>query len=440
MIAPARRAAFDALVAVEAGSADLGSALAAARRHLRDPRDVALALELASGTLRRRGSIDYQLATRVKRPLTRLDRAVVSSLRLGAYQVLYLTRQPPAAVVNDAVNLVRAAGATSAAGLVNAVLRALVREREALSWPARPPTTGAAADRQTLVAWLAVVHSHPEWLVARWVDRWGPEAAERWLAFDNEPGPLCLAPNRTLVDRRALGAALDAEGVRTTPTGTAAHGLLALAGRPLETRAYREGLFVVQDEAAQVVVAELAPPPGSRVLDLCAAPGGKTVALAADVGPGGLVVACDVRQGRLGVLGATLARCRIANARPVQVPAAGALPFRDGSFDAVLVDAPCSGLGTLRRDPDIRWRRTEADLPAMAARQRALLGAAAPLVRRGGRLTYSTCSSEPEENQAVAGAFLAAHPAFRLVAERETLPFRDGLEAFYAATFEARCV
>jgi len=186
----------------------------------------------------------------------------------------------------------------------------------------------------------------------------------------------------------------------------------------------------VQDEASQLIATLARVGPGQRVLDLCASPGGKTIALGAS---GSHIVACDVRPRRVRLLKATLARAGLQTVRIVQVPASGGLPFSGGAFDLVLVDAPCSGLGTLDRDPDVRWGRQAHDLERFARQQRQLLHEAARLVRPGGTLVYATCSGESEENEWVVGAFLPDHPAFRLAREHRTLPPDDGLEAFYGA-------
>ena len=430
MIATARVAAFDALREIEARHLDLGEAVARVRQPLADERDRALLLELVSGTLRMRAAIDFQLASRVTRSLAKLDEAVRIVLRMSGFQLLYLSRIPASAVINDAVELTRRAGKSSAAGLVNAVLRALARDREQLTWPAVPPPDAPVA---AVAEYLAVVQSHPSWLVARWVERHGRDATERWLAFNNQAPALCLVPNRTLVSREALAEELRADGVATEPTARAPHGLHVVSGHPLATRAFREGRFLVQDEASQLIAALVDPPRGGRVLDLCASPGGKTLSLIADVGGQGLVVAADVRPHRLRVLAGTLARCRAARARVIHIPAEGALPLRDTSFDTVLIDAPCSGLGTVRRDPDIRWRRSSEDLPRFAAAQLKLLDRACGLVRAGGTLIYSTCSSEPDENEDVVAAFLRTHADYSERRTHQTLPFRDGLEAFYGA-------
>ena len=421
MIAPARLAAIDALRAVDEEPIDLGEAIARARQPLRDERDRALLLEMVSGTLRMRGALDYQIGQRASRPLAKLDAAVLRVLRLSAFQLLYLSRLPASAVINDAVEMTRRAGKTSAAGLVNAVLRKLSREREQLQWPDD----------------LAVVHSHPRWLVDRWIARHGRDAAERWLQFNNRAAALCLAANRILTTREALAAELHAAGVTTAPTARARNGLHVLEGHPLNLDAFHEGRFIVQDEASQLIGELVDVTAGARVLDLCASPGGKTLTLSHTVGESGSVIACDVRPHRIRLLRRTVTRCRLPNTQVVHISVDGPLPFRDRSFDAVLIDAPCSGLGTVRRDPDIKWRRSEDDLQRFAAAQLLLLERAAALVSPGGLIVYSTCSSEPEENAQVVDRFLRAAPSFRLERTHETLPFRDGLEAFFGAVLRS---
>jgi 16S rRNA (cytosine967-C5)-methyltransferase len=440
MIAPARAAAYQALRQV--ATADLGETLLRTRDPLDDPRDRALTTDLVTGTLRWRGAIDYQLAHASGKALARLDPEVLDVLRLGAYQLLYLDRVPASAIVNDSVNLVKAARRQSAAPFVNAVLRRLARERSGLSWPSRHRT----------IEYLSIVHSHPEWLVKRWVDRYGADVAEAWVRFNNVPPMLTLAANRARIGRDALAARLGDEGVTTEPTRLAPHGLRVTGGRALTSVSFTAGLCIVQDEASQLIAEVVAARAGHRILDVCAAPGGKTVALAAQAGVAGSVVAADVRWRRMRLLQATLARCRVANAHPVQISQRAALPFHDGAFDAVLVDAPCSGLGTIRRDPDIKWKRASEDLVALARAQLALLHRVARAVRPGGRLVYSTCSSEPDENEAVARAFLADARDFtlqplntlhHLAADVRALatpdgyfrtdPARDRLEAFFAA-------
>jgi 16S rRNA (cytosine967-C5)-methyltransferase len=443
--APARQAAFRVLRAIASGRVDLGEALSRVRDPLVDPRDRGLATELATGTLRWRGAIDYQLQRLSSKPLARLDAAVLEALRLGAYQILHLERAPVSAVVNDSVDLVKRAGVRSAAGFTNAVLRRLARERGTLPWP----------DRTDLLAHLSIVHSHPTWLVQRWIDRYGLSSTERWLRFNNRPPSLTLATNRLLGTREQLATRLRLEDVVTAPTPIAPHGLTVSSGRPLASAAFRDGYVIVQDEASQIIPELLGAANGHCLLDACASPGGKTIAAAAQCGARGLVVATDVRHRRVELLARTIERCRASNVRVVMIGAASPLPFRHGVFDRVLIDAPCSGLGTIRRDPDIRWRRHPGDLKALAHAQLDLLQRVRPLVAPAGSIVYSTCSSEPEENEEVVSAFLEGAGDFEAVPVTslglspavEVMQTSDGylrtspthdLEAFFGAVLHRR--
>lgn len=449
MTAPARTAAYHALRAVTADAQDLPVALAQSRRSLSDERDRALAAEIVTGTMRWLRSLDFLIEHFAGRRIAKIDREVLAILRLSVYQLLHLDRVPAAAVVDDAVDLTRAARKPSATGFVNAVLRTLLRQRSRLPLPARPQS---ADDRAAQLAYLGITHSHPDWLVSRWLDRHGFDASEAWVRFNNTTPGLTVRVNtlRTTVDE-AMRVLAD-DGIETERVQYAPDGLMVTEGNPL--RRPQDGLAVVQDEASQLVPFLVNAQPGERVFDLCASPGGKTLALAAAVQDQGLVVASDVRARRIDLLRDTIAASGARSVRVLQVGTAGALPFGP-VFDRVLVDAPCSGLGTIRRDPDIRWRREEADLAALAARQVDLLGRAAATVRPGGRLVYATCSSEPDENDNVVERFLAARPEFALVDPRpevpepirpliddrglfRTLPFRDGLEAFFAAALQKR--
>jgi len=449
MIAPARVAAYDILLAVSAGRADLPTAIARARASLHDDRDRALAAGIATGVQRWRATLDHLIAQLSRRRVDDLDPEIVEILRLSAYQLLHLTRVPAAAVVDDAVDLARRAGKRSASGFVNAVLRALSRRRDALPVPPRP---GDPSDRDAVLDYFSIALSHPRWLASRWYDRLGFAAAERWLHFNNTPAPLTLRANRLRMAPEPLIAALASREVRATPGRYAPDALIVEEGHPLRDPGTSAGWFVVQDEASQLVSLLAGARPGPRVLDTCASPGGKTTAFAAAVEEGGQVVACDVRARRVDLLRRTLAAAAATRVQVVQADLLAPLPF-PACFDCVVVDAPCSGLGTLRRDPDIRWRRREADLPALAAAQLRMLGHAADVVRPGGRLVYATCSSEPEENEDVVGAFLRHAPAFTAVDARavhpalaaelidsrgqlRTAPDRHGLEAFFGAVFE----
>lgn len=430
MIAPARLAAYDILRAVASGRADLGSALAKHRARLSDERDRALAGEIATGTLRWQGAFDHVIAAFANRPLRKLDAEVLEILRMAMFQLLYLDRIPASAAVKDAVDLTGKAGKRSAAGMVNAVLRRVSREREHLPLPQRP---AHAEDRAAAITYLSVTLSHPAWLMERWLDRYGFGEAEAWARFNNGPATLTIRVNRLKATREEVQAKLSDAGIDTEPASRAADALLVRSGNPLSTPWHDEGLFFVQDEASQLVGTFADAQPGERVLDACASPGGKTAAMAAAMERRGLLVASDVRDRRIGLLAQTVRRSGAAIVSIVQADASAPLPFA-AAFDRALLDAPCSGLGTLRRDPDIKWRRREEDLPALAAGQTAMLANVASVVRPGGQVIYATCSSEPEENEDVVAAFLASHPDFRAAGEPfRTLPFRDGLEAFFAA-------
>jgi 16S rRNA (cytosine967-C5)-methyltransferase len=461
VIAPARTAALRGLRAVAESRVDLPGALVQARAQLTDERDKALAAEIITGSLRWQRSLDALIAHFAGRAISQLDPDVLLILRLSLYQLLHLDRVPASAVVDDAVDLTRGARKQSATGFVNAVLRSTLRNRHRLPLPERPQDP---VDRDSALAYLGISHSHPEWLVSRWLTRYGFHDTERWVRFNNETPPLALRANRLRLTREQLAAALAQEGVDTEPTPYAPDGLIVRSGNPIRLLAEGPldaeveggpyaGFFVVQDEASQLVPLVVDVHPGSRVLDLCASPGGKTTAMASTMAGKGIIVAADVRPRRVRMLARTVRASGAANVRVLQVPPSGPLPFAP-EFDRILVDAPCSGLGTIRRDPDIRWRRREEDLASLASRQLDLARRAAAVLTAGGRLVYATCSSEPEENDAVVEQFLRDEPAFTLADLRgtsplldpfidnhglmRTLPFVHGLEAFFAAVLIRR--
>ncbi len=447
-VAPARAAAYSILRAVNQGRADLPDAVARARERLDDERDRSLAAEIAAGTLRWQAALDAVIDAFSRVPAARLDPEVLDILRSGAYQLLHLERVPPSAVVNDAVELVRRERKGSATGLVNAVLRRVDRERDRLPLPPPPAPDG---DDAAALDYLSTTLSHPRWIVARWLARHGFQAVEAWTRFNNSPSPITLRANTVKITRDALATRLASHGIETTPTRFAPEGLVVTSGNPLRTALSGEGLFVVQDEASQLVAAFAGAAPGERVLDACAAPGGKTLAMAGDMRDAGLLVATDLRARRVSLLARTVAAGGARVVRLARTDVSQRLPFAP-VFDCVLLDAPCSGLGTIRRDPEIRWRRRESDFGELALRQREMLDRTAEVVRPGGRLVYATCSSEPEENEEVVGGFLdrhrdysAAHagrtpagegPAAAVVTGQgyvRTWPYAHGLEAFFAA-------
>jgi 16S rRNA (cytosine967-C5)-methyltransferase len=447
MIAPARVAALDILTAVSAGTADLPTAIASSRTVLHDDRDRALAAEIAAGVQRWRAALDYLIVAFSRRKLDRMDPEVVEILRLSLYQLVHLTRVPASAVVDDAVNLTGRAGKASAAGFVNAVLRSVSRQRRSLPLPPRPDP----GDRAAVLDYLSITLSHPRWLIARWLDRFGFDATEAWLEFNNRPAPPTLRANRFHKTPAELEAWLAEEGIAVHRGSYAPEALIVDSGHPLAGRGLDSGYFLVQDEASQLVALLAGHHPGPRALDVCAAPGGKATAIAAAMGDASMLVACDVRRRRVELLKRTVAASGATRTRIVQADALEPLPF-SAAFDCVLLDAPCSGLGTLRRDPDIRWKRKESDLAALAEAQRRMLRHAADTVAPGGRLVYATCSSEPEENEAVVDNFLRSTSRFTPVDLRSddgflppalvdarghlrTCPHLHGLEAFFGAVF-----
>ena len=393
--------------AVRSRPIDLGEALRRYRDPLTDGRDRALATDLVTGTLRWRGAIDFQIQRAASKPLARLDPGVLDVLRLAVYQLLYLTRVPAAAIVGESVELVRAAGFRSAAGFANAVLRKIAASRTAPVWPERPGPAVASADRQALVAYLAIVHSHPEWLVERWITRYGAEGAEVWLEFNNQKPAVTLAANRLRIDRVELGRRLQADGIETQPTRVAPQGLTVTRGRVAGSAALREGLCLVQDEASQIVPELVQASARSRVLRRL------RLAWRQNAGPG----RASHRWPRRGDRRARKAHRDSVRDDSSHAGRARAHPACLGGRCVAVPRLLCSiacwsmrrarDLGTVRRDPDIKWRRTPDDLPAFAAEQVRLLRRVAPLVAVGGRLIYSTCSSEPEENEEVVAAFLA---------------------------------
>jgi 16S rRNA (cytosine967-C5)-methyltransferase len=309
-----------------------------------------------------------------------------------------------------------------------------------------------AVDEPAVLDYLSVTLSHPRWLVKRWLGRYGFAGAEAWARFNNTVAPLTLRTNTLITDVDGLAAQLVALGVGVRRTDRAPDGLVVTAGNPLHTPLAGSGRFVIQDEASQLVSLMVGARPGERVLDTCASPGGKTVAIAGAMRNRGLLVAGDARPRRLELLAQTVTLARATCVRVVQLDLDNQLPFR-AVFDRVLVDVPCSGLGTIRRDPEIRWRRHEEDLHRFAARQRIMLAHAAQAVVPGGWLVYATCSSEPEENEEVVSGFLAEHAGFSALDRRQadsvlppcllgllsdevhlrTEPGRDHLEAFFTA-------
>ncbi|HLA91268.1 MAG TPA: 16S rRNA (cytosine(967)-C(5))-methyltransferase RsmB [Gemmatimonadaceae bacterium] len=397
-----RSAVTEARIAAAAMLADLrGGVLldAAFDRHVAplDARDRRWTHELVYGMLRRRSWLDRVLAARVRGGLGRLDPDLSDLLRLGTQQLLFMGSVPPYAAIAQTVELAKQRHGLGASKLVNAVLRRVDRERDL-------PPPAASADP---VEALAVEHSHPRWLVARWVARWGADATRGLLEANNREAPLVVRPFGVV--REQLEAMLESAHVHVEDAPLVDDSLQLSRGASLtELGAFQQGLLFVQDPAATLVTRYAAFPAGARVADLCAAPGGKAVELSRTAR---VVAAADLSRARLTRLRETIVRLELTNVFPV-VSDARAPAF--AALDAVLVDAPCTGTGTFRRHPDARWRLKPNDLAVTAAAQRAIVRAAAEAVAPGGLLVYATCSLEPEENDAQVETFLAEHPDWSL--------------------------
>ena len=395
-----------------------------------DARDRRWTQELVWGMLRKRGWLDHLLAPRVRGGIARLDADLADLLRLGVYQLFHMGSVPAYAAIAQTVELAKQRHGLGASKLVNAVLRRLDREREDLA--AALPTDPVEA--------LAIEYSHPRWLVARWVARWGADETRALLEANNREAPLIVRPWGVV--REQLEAMLESSGVAVADAPLVEDSLTLGAGTVLTALgAFQQGHCFVQDPAATLVARYAAVPAGAQVADLCAAPGGKSVELSRTAAH---VTAADASEARITRVIETIERLELDNVDAVVADA------RDGSlgeFDAVLVDAPCTGTGTFRRHPDARWRLRTSDLAVMSAAQRAVLRGAAQCVKPGGLLIYSTCSLEPEENDAQVEAFLADHPGWTLepppagtvpesvldAGRLRVLPQRHGADGSFAA-------
>jgi 16S rRNA (cytosine967-C5)-methyltransferase len=416
-VAPARGCAYTVLRRVFEGGAYADQALQAECAG-QSARDRALAMRLVYGAVQRKATLDHLIERLAERPIAQLDAPLLAALRLGLYELLYLAGAPDYAVVADAVELAKA-NARGGHGLVNAVLRRAAREG--------PQELLAGLSDETPQR-AAVMHSHPEWIARLWWDELGPEQARALMASDNEPGEVALRANTLRTDAATLAAELslpthaDAE----IPEALVLDGAFDMHASPL----WQAGAFLAQSRAAMLVGHSLAPLPGERVLDLCAAPGGKSTHLAALMEGQGEVLAVERNARRAGALLRTAQRLGAGNVR-VELADAAAPRAEGPVFDRVLVDPPCSGLGTLQARPDLRWRVTPQAIGQMADEQGRILAVGAEALRPGGVLVYSTCTISPSENERTIAAFLESRPEFSiddLAAERPGFGV-DGLPA-----------
>ena len=421
-ISPARLAAFNILKQVESGA--FSSILLAAEEPHLQPADRALCHELVLGVLRWQLRLDKILEHFSKRAIESLDQGVRIALRLGLYQLRYLSRIPASAAVNESVSLVRAARLSSATSFVNAVLRRAIREAE----------YDPVADVSDVLERIAIQTSHPVWLIDRWATAFGVDEAESFANANNMMPPTAF---RVVAKRGNQSEILSK--LNTAESSDIVDGAWRISGT---TSLLRElsaaGQIYLQDEASQLVAHELEVERGERVLDLCAAPGGKTTLIADRSEDSAFIVAADRSATRLATVVNTMQLHEIESIKPVILDAVEPLPFATGTFDKVLVDAPCSGTGTLRRNPEIRWRLTPVDIVKLTEQQKQILRRAVEMVRPGGRLVYSTCSVEREENEEVIEEVLADDERFQLLKTKRTWPQREGCDGFFISLFQRR--
>jgi 16S rRNA (cytosine967-C5)-methyltransferase len=432
-ISPARLIAFDVLRRVEEEGAYASVLLASAQDDL-DARDRALSNELTLGVLRRQLTLDHLISHYANRAASRLDPAVRIALRMGLYQLRFLSRIPPSAAVNEAVKLVRFARVRSADKLVNAVLRRAIREAD----------FDPGSSIQDPLEKIAVETSHPRWLLDRWIKSFGMAEATALASANNTAAPVSF---RVIGNKRSVLEKLDAAGASLEPSVVTRDAWRIKEWNSVLSELVNSGEAYVQDEASQLVALALEAQPGDRILDLCAAPGSKTTHIADLANSEATVVAGDIYPHRLRVVSNSARLQKVRRIHCVSLDGTLPLPFAEASFDRVLVDAPCSGTGTLRGNPEIRWRLSEEDIVELASQQRRLLSNAATLVKPDGRLVYSTCSLESEENEEVVSAFLTSNSSFRRAelsvdlaimtqtGEARTWPHRQGTDGFFISAF-----
>ncbi|GIP32953.1 16S rRNA (cytosine(967)-C(5))-methyltransferase RsmB [Paenibacillus sp. J2TS4] len=376
------------------------------RKYKLERLEAAFATELVYGTIQRRNTIDYFLGRFVAKGLTKLEPWVRNLLRMSFYQLYYLDRVPPHAVVNEAVNIAKKKGHRGISGMVNGVLRNVLRQAEQLVLP----------EMKDPVQSIALRHSHPEWMVSRWVKQFGEETAERICEANNSAPSSSVRVQSLRSSREQMLDQLRAKGIEAAPSPLARDGIVVQqAGNMADSEEYRLGLLTIQDESSMLVADAVDPSPGMKVLDCCAAPGGKTTHLAERMNDEGEIIACDVHEHKEKLIREQADRLQLSclhtivtDARKLQEQ------YAPGTFDRILLDAPCSGLGVIRRKPDLKWAKSEAEIEEVVNVQSELLEAVHSLLKPGGILVYSTCTVEYNENEGQVRQFLERHPQFAL--------------------------
>jgi 16S rRNA (cytosine967-C5)-methyltransferase len=435
-VSPARRAAFEILRRVEEDGA-YASVLLATKIETLQGRDKGLVHQLVMGVLRHQLWLDCLIGHFSNRSASELDVPVRIALRLGLYQLRMMSRIPPSAAVNESVNLVRFAKLRSAAPFANAVLRRATREAEF------DPT----AATENLIEKLSIETSHPTWLLERWIRDWGWDEATAFARSNNDSAPVAFRiPGGHNREATVLDSLHEA-GAQLTESSLVPNAWRIDEAPALFREFVDQGRVYVQDEASQLVARLVDPQAGERILDVCAAPGSKTTHMA-DLERTSLIVAADLHQHRLRTLCSSASKAKLTNVRALATDALQPMPLGDAMFDRVLVDAPCTGTGTLRRNPEIRWRLAPTDIVDLADRQLRILVNASRAVRSGGRLIYSTCSIEKDENEAVIEKFKTLAKDFEVASldldsslltesgAARVWPQRTGADGFFIAVLK----
>jgi 16S rRNA (cytosine967-C5)-methyltransferase len=397
-ISKARTVAFDVLLRVAKQNAYADDALRSELSPQINSEDAGLATELVLGSLRWQRLLDFMIDRNLKKAAGTMDIEVRIALRLGVYQILFLDRVPSRAAVHESVELVKRARKRSASTFVNAILRKVAGAHSPAKFSVEAvadiiPSGLSPADR------LGISHSHPSWIVERWVQHFGEEKTRELMQANNR-APVASGYLLDMARSDDARRQLEKSGCRIEPGSLLRDAWILQGGNPGANEAVRDGWVAIQDEASQAAAHLLEVKPGDKVLDLCAAPGGKTLLLAAAAGPNGRVIASDLHANRVRAMSERFAASGARNIEAMVLDGAQPLPF-DRSFDRILVDVPCSGSGTFSRHPEIKWKLRTEDLFDLHRRQLALLRNALPHLAAGGKLVYSTCSLEPEENESV---------------------------------------
>jgi len=397
------------------------------------PLDRAFLTELTYGVVRWRAKLDWTIRYFSKVSFEKIELDILNILRLGLYQIFLLTKTPPAAAVNESVELAKKVRGSGGGGFVNAILRSAIREKEGIPYP--------DVDRDPILH-ISVIQSHPLWFVRRWVQEVGLEETFKICAFNNQIPPLVLRTNTLKTDRENLIEQLKKKGLNPSACSFSEEGILLKDPPPISELPFlKEGLYAIQDEASQLVTSILDPKPGEKILDACAAPGGKTTHMAQRMKNEGEIYALDLSREKLDLIQGGCVRLGIKIVRPLKGDAALALPIPKGAkFDRVLADVPCSGFGTLRRNPDLKWRRAEEDLGRLSQLQSSVLSNVSKYVKKRGLLVYSTCTVFHEENEDVVKRFLDKCPEFRLDQIEPILPetSRPFMDRGYFKTYPPR--